>query len=774
LADVLKIYFQSGWTGPDGSQPVYSANNSVSFDDTEIISFTQKNNSNCVIADSATRHPSVFDKNTMNNLGTYGKSYTLELRMQYSTTREKVEKIVSFNNFLSLYYDYADDASGTEVEPGADEFTPKYFKKSQTSILVDQNYKEVKKYFGEEAALVSCVITFYNSNTYFITTTNDPLDGKLYRFDGKKIYYSMIVDPDGENISIDGSNDILSISLLTSGFDIEPQRSGSIEFNDIYVSFNNYKHYFENGLNSVAWERSGRKPFRVAYWRPKYNKVVSGNNWATIDCVYYSSTYGAYYGEIIPKVGDVVSFYDNTDGTTETFSIIEVGEELISGTYYYKITLNGTLTKTYNDIEDDLIYINSWIGKEVLIRMIEVQDQPYVHGVTAATSNMTITDIFRGVIREPFSVEGANTLIKIDNILNNTFNKLLTIKSTDTSPLYITSNNDLVNSITWTTQAGSGTLADTITVYDGAVPGKWIITFTSETDFSIIGPNYSGTGSTTSDFYDGTGATDSQIKIATTDWGGTPSADDSVEFFLSVNYNAKYIPTIIHDLVVTHGGETSENIVTTDEGHKAYISFNSQYTIGQAVSTLLQGTTFFISTDYQNRVILCRLGQWDRNTTASDFYNIVYHDGNVFSNYYKIGFTNIYNKFIIKYGYNYFTDQYEKSKIYPDSFSARNQSFEITGKSRTIEIEYPSMQDGTLDTGYSLYCLYGFGLRTVSLESSIIANSDINTGDILRTFLNGARVELQIISKTIDFNSMTIRYECVNNNRTFSTMSLTL
>jgi len=103
------------------------------------------------------------------------------------------------------------------------------------------------------------------------------------------------------------------------------------------------------------------------------------------------------------------------------------------------------------------------------------------------------------------------------------------------------------------TGSSTGTLDD-MTIYSTYCKlGQWTITFTDGSgNYTVDGPGVTEKeGSTGSDFYSNTDATDSQIKIASGDWTGTFDEGDSITFSTCRTWENKVLIEIIHDLAKT-------------------------------------------------------------------------------------------------------------------------------------------------------------------------------------------------------------------------------
>ena len=131
-----------------------------------------------------------------------------------------------------------------------------------------------------------------------------------------------------------------------------------------------------------------------------------------------------------------------------------------------------------------------------------------------------------------------------------------------------------------------------MTIYSGANLGQWTFTFSSDRNFTAVGPNTNKAGSTLSDFYDQTGATDSQIKIPSSFWHGTPAAGDIFQFYVSANFSNASVGEIIQELISDYGGLPAayHNIDTaalSDDSDKITWSFDSSLTVGEAITLML-------------------------------------------------------------------------------------------------------------------------------------------------------------------------------------------
>ncbi len=757
MANVLQIGYQTSWYQYDVGkyEPGFTY---VYFDEDEVVSFSVENDCECTIGKSNVRLPTVYDRRSFipgllaYDSDSVGFKYKLTLNIENADTRDKIDAILACKNLFYIGYGYYELSGGGYYAKS----TGNEISLMQTAryCVIKPSYELRKYHSGKKAARNKISLEFYSTENAYEYLATRP-----YRTDGQEYYYQVVIDPDGENITIDGLNDVINISPLSTGFDIEPQRFGNIELNDIYITFNNYKHYFENFRNATTWEHERNNPARIAFWR-----FEAAANPGDTQLKIRNST-GSSYGDIIPKVYDSINLIDSSLNI-ETRTIIS--EEIISGQDYYTVTLNSPITGTYTT--SDYLYLNNLIGKKVSIKLVKIQNEP------TGTQTATVTTIFKGVVREPFTVSDDSATIKVDNILPEILNKPLTHKTGDYLPLYIIKGGLLLqDSVLWTTQTGSGTLDySKITLYDGATPGKWEITFSSDTNFTVSGPSCNAkAGSTASIFYDQTDASDSQIKIDTTAWGGAPASDDVVVFYVSVNYEDEYVPTIIHDLIVTHGLSTDENLTTTDEGVTQSISFYKACTIGEAIASILSASDFVLTTDYLGRFILTRLKKLDTATETSNFNTIVELIANQFHDTYKLSYSDIYNSFTMEYNYDYYEEAYKKIARYPDDLSStENISNVIFGKKRTLSIQGPGYQSLSNCLSYmdALYKLYAFGMRVISFETTLYSVDKVNPGDIINVDFAGSYISILITTKEIDFANYSIKYTGYSQEDTFNNL----
>jgi hypothetical protein len=132
-----------------------------------------------------------------------------------------------------------------------------------------------------------------------------------------------------------------------------------------------------------------------------------------------------------------------------------------------------------------------------------------------------------------------------------------------------------------------------VIIYPNANLGQWVVTFTSATAFKVTGPNTENkAGTTGEDFYDATDASDSQIKIPSGFWHGTPAVGDILTFNVSANFNNISVGSIIQELISNYGGLAAayHSITTTalsDDSDKITWSFDSPITVGEAITLML-------------------------------------------------------------------------------------------------------------------------------------------------------------------------------------------
>lgn len=496
-------------------------------------------------------------------------------------------------------------------------------------------------------------------------------------------FLDVSIDPDTLNIRFSGRHDVKSISEIGFGFDPNLPNLFEIALKDLILSFNDSDEFF-----APASVRGGFKPFR------RVTRVLAGSTGAY--------TVSVENGAFDFVEGDLVMFSDgvNIDYTEVTSFAANV------------LSFKTGLANTY--VAGDLVSTIPVVGQKVLVNL----------GLTGLTNKL---ELFEGIIRTPFTWNGGLAELSLDNKLLRSFNQELKILSTSTTPTsHVNSTGGFSTTLSWTTKTGSGVLSG-VTVYGGAKIGKWKVTFSNATTFTVTGPNTSKAGSTASDFYDVTDSTDSQIKIASASWSGTPAANDVLEFGVSLNFNNLSVPEIIYKILSLHceipdtdidvygsdptaaGASYSFNNAYTYEPLTISLSFDEPITAGEAISTVLPhvvGTLTFSSTNKLRLTILNPYFYMD--TVVPEIIGEP-----------QVTTTDAFNEITVFYGWDSSQDADKQWKNY--TYPTSNAPAFISGTRSSYSIYAPGIYSKTNAESLAkyIYSIYKFGLYIITFECTL-------------------------------------------------------
>ncbi len=532
---------------------------------------------------------------------------------------------------------------------------------------------------------------------------------------GLRPFVEVVIDPEDMNIVLDGFHDLSGISTLVNEVSLDPLDFGKIFLNDLYLQFNYPDELFSGESNTTGQD----KPYH-SWAKSCYMKGAT---------TYVSSTAAilrpwAWFGA---KAGDRV-FFSNGDSKEEIYvnSVQNVlCQEMGDYPDDYKQQLNYTgLAESY--ASTDIVSTKPILGKQVSIRL-------RLDGLGTSGTQ----EIFRGIIRDSFEWRPGSATLKVDNLFGVLLSKPLVISSASADPTQrINAAGTLASTISWTTKTGTGTLSAP-TVYTGARLGKWEITFSNATNFTVTGPNCNAkAGTTGTDFYDQTDATDSQIKIAIANWGGTPAAADVVEFYVCANFNGVYPSVIVKSLLEDYAGISSDYVdstaftaVQSGENGVAYISFDTEGTVGEAISSILPHSLLWLSQGWDAKfTIFNPYAQTTASCTSIAGYSIIGTQSSRLMNY--------YNEVVVYYGWDYAAGAMQYRAVYPAS-DTENHSYQIYGEKRTVEIYMPGfyLSEYASDVARKLYEFWSFGVKVMQSTISLYA-LNANMGQLYAFYLS--------------------------------------
>ncbi len=717
MSNALKIEIMTSFSVND---PVYGE--TLYFDEDETRSILVTNNAECQILESMKQHPQVNDGSKYEDPDAQRDAHmvTVNIFHAYSTTKTSLTTLFSYKNLFKVYYKYITDPTAFYL------------------CILDPNRSEKYTSGFEEAEIVT-TLKFYE-------TYNFKADGTAYLTNGISVTPEVIIDPDGKNIRLDGDTDIISISPVIQSVDIQAQRTGIMTNNDMSVSICNPLNYlrsYNNADTSTTWN-----PFRFVKSR------VRIQNSGAVNYISVSIDTAIYDCEMRFKVGDKIRIV-NDSGEYEDKTITSIGTQSYNyGTTIQKLFFDTNLSYVYGTTS----IVETWSisGKNCIINLRFETEDYYGH------KTIEIKQVYSGIIRGNINVIGNSGNIYIESFKNISLNKPIRIKAASLTPLYrCNSSGTLVDSRTWTTQTGSGVLAD-LTVYNEAYIGKWELTFSSATDFTVSGPNCNAkAGTTASDFYDQTDATDSQIKIASSDWSGTPASGDIYEFYVSANFNATKETKIVHDLLVTYGGVsdgTEEEIVTTG-GIVMTISFDESITVGGAISVIFSGSNFGLSETYDGKYKVYRIAEPNYENTSPPAYTSydstsIKNESIIKKSFSLKSSNDIYTVVNVNYAWDYANLVFGKFYSYPLSIST-SKEFILSNVNKTIEINIPGVySEATIISLYGFFVeFWGYPQYLAEVELSIqslLSNIEIGNTYAIPTY--GGTAGLFVTEKEIDIN----------------------
>jgi hypothetical protein len=635
--------------------------------------------------------------------------------------------------------------------------------------ILDPNHSEKYTSGFEEAEIVT-TLKFYE-------TYNFKADGTAYLTNGISVTPEVIIDPDDKNIRLDGDTDIVSISPIIQGIDIEPGRQGIISNNSIYVTIcnpDNFTRMYNNSDTTTTWN-----PFRSISAKVKDSAPTAGWDHLSVD-MYTACTSTNFTmdvgGNTNFKVGDIVEITNGENTEEKRITSIYDSDEAA----YYPVgesTKRIFLGYQVPYFDSDLIYeystngrIQTWsmTNKKVLVRLrIETEASNGVETVSYYT-------IFKGIVKEQPQTNKNTATLEIESYSNKIFNQSLLTVSGSTTPLYkCNASGMLAYSGQWTVKTGSGVKSeDSIVVYPDAIPGLWEIAFSSATDFTVTGPNcIAKAGSTESDFYDQTDATDSQILIATDGWSGTPASGDIYQFYISINFSDRTVPDIVRSLLVDYGGvtaSTDEDIdITGDVNYKYTISFDSQITIGEAISVILSGGIYYLSYTYDGKFRIARISIWDYWTGLDDYTSITLQKisyGSVIRKNITIKRIELINEIIINYAWDYDAGVYQYNYKYPLADTS-NKSFVLNDIKKTLQLYLPGKYSSPSGIASLLYEVYGYGREICTATLPIQQCDKVEIGNIFILETYCGNFAMYVIEKEIDIKNNEIKITALNTGK---------
>jgi len=623
--------------------------------------------------------------------GSYeGKIVTINIFHKWKTTRDKIDLLMNEDYLCFFVYD--------RYEEYPDDYR----------VCILSRDFERRYAFGEQEAEYITTLNFYECNSPNTTANNI-----RFQPSGSKVTFEVIIDPEGKAYKLDGLHDVRDIAPITNRFDMHPDSLKEIVLEDLYLTFNDWDNFYYPGPYTETNTTNDRfLPFSF--------------NWSAIKLAVTPSSTSFVVNEkgTYPfKDGDRILISDGTNidyvYCTSTFIYKEFPTDDPPLWHQLVNFDSGTISNSYSALS--CVSVDPYYGKSIIVKAV----------IDSPVTGYDEYNLYRGVIREPFNFSGDSATLKIDNLLAEFVNAIPTVLASESPISFNDSTGSFTSSVRWTTQSGSGTLSDP-TVYDGAQIGEWVITFTSSTAFNITGPGIAlDTGDTSADYYDGTDATDSQIKIATSDWGGTPSSGDVVRFNVSLNIINSKAVTAARDLAITYGGLSSDFVDTTSynfvnwatgAGEVYNFSFSSPVTIGEMMVICMNHVPGYIFQTCEGKLGFDYLKP--SRVTSGGISDPLSIGGSA-------GVSPFFNEFGITYFWDATNNQNAKIATYPASDSD-NPSFKINGRKNAIEYSLPFCYSANEVEVIAkrLYAYFAFGTR-VTTTYFPIGKSPISIGSVV-------------------------------------------
>ena len=357
----------------------------------------------------------------------------------------------------------------------------------------------------------------------------------------------VVLDPDGEAILLGDENGIETIGFIENGSAISPTANDSMVLRPLTITFSNPNE----GFDAFGGRAGGQ--FR------EVQRILASDVIATAGALTLED------GLLDFQASEVIVLSDGTNSEKVTISSI-VGS-----------TVNFSPNLTDGYAAGSVVSSLPVAGQEVSVRL----------RLNADAANYV--EVYRGVAREAFELGSGKATLRLDNMHALLLSAPLRIISTSPTQTKMANfQGQMETALVWDDAASTSLTG--ITVYAGAFPGEYGIRMDSSTTFTVTGPNIPDIqGSTASDFYDVTDATDSHVKIASADWT-SPTAGDTLAFHVAVNFVAKTLPQIIYELLHDYAGipdsQIDVNLTSSvvDEAEKPPGTVGGTFNVCQALT----------------------------------------------------------------------------------------------------------------------------------------------------------------------------------------------
>jgi hypothetical protein len=290
--------------------------------------------------------------------------------------------------------------------------------------------------------------------------------------------------------------------------------------------------------------------------------------------------------------------------------------------------------------------------------------------------------------------------------------------------------------------------------------GKWTITFTSNTAYTITGPGYSSTGSTTSSMV----ITD-VLTIPAAAWSGSMATGDVLTFFTAISWDGENPVTAIYDVLdglsglpATFAGDsfTVEEDYCDDNSITLSLSVDRDMDVAQLIEILCLHFNGFFHTDHSGLAQLCSLRARSEITSPPEL-----NEDNLIAESVSSEVKELINEIIINYAYDYDNQNTTASVTYPAN-NADNKSYIRNGFKKSVTLTIPGIysEAKAIELAKAVYAFYENGPTIAKGKTNLQGMSLIN-GDVLtiNDELFTSPGNCIVISKRMDLNTFEVQLE---------------
>jgi hypothetical protein len=263
--------------------------------------------------------------------------------------------------------------------------------------------------------------------------------------------------------------------------------------------------------------------------------------------------------------------------------------------------------------------------------------------------------------------------------------------------------------------------------------GKWTITFTSNTAYTITGPGYSSTGSTASSM-----AITNVLTIPAAAWSGSMTTGDVLTFFTAISWESENPVTAIYDVLdglaglpATFAGDSFgvEEDYCDDNSITLSLSVDRDMDVAQLIEILCSHFNGFFSFDNAGLAQVCCFRTRSEITAPEEF-----NEDNVLAESTSYEVKEIINEIIINYAYDYDNEKTTATLTYPAS-DAENKSYLRHGFKKSVTLTIPGVytEAQALFLAKAIYSFYEngptFAKVKTDLKSLPVICGDVETID---------------------------------------------